>query len=195
MRLVIATLLMVLIAAPAAHAEPRAIAIGDSVMLGAVPALKAQGIRVDAKVSRQATAAPALLRKYRKRLPRDVFLHFGTNGTYPLKTCLAMMRQLGPQHRVFLITVKVPRAWEATNNRMLHRCAATFPNVRIVDWHWAANRRPGWLYADGYHLRPTGATNFARILHEAIERADREERVGLVTPRSFSTKSTPIRVP
>jgi lysophospholipase L1-like esterase len=97
-----------------------------------------------------------------------------------------MIDALGPQRRVFLITVKVPRPWERTNNRMLRRCAAAYPpdRVHIVDWNWAASRRPHWLYSDGYHLRPTGAKNFARILAEALERADR--RVDLVTTRRLS---------
>jgi hypothetical protein len=189
MRMLVVGLLIALVgaAAPGALAETRAEAFGDSVMLGAVGPLKNRDIRVDAAVSRQATAGPALLRKSKSKLPRNVFLHFGTNGTYPLKTCTAMIDALGPQRRVFLITVKVPRPWERTNNRMLRRCAAAYPpdRVHIVDWNWAASRRPHWLYADGYHLRPTGAKNFARILVEALERADR--RVDLVTTRRLSS--------
>lgn len=185
MRLVVVGLLIALVGAmaPVAVAEPRAQAFGDSVMLGAVGPLKKRDIRADAAVSRQATAGPALVRKSKTALPRNVFLHFGTNGTYPLRTCTAMVDALGPQRRVFLVTVKVPRPWEKTNNRMLRRCAAAYPpdRVHIVDWNWAASRRPQWLYSDGYHLRPTGAKNFARILDEAIERADR--RVDLVTTK------------
>jgi hypothetical protein len=184
-RIAVTVLLIALVggAAPGAVAEPRAQAFGDSVMLGAVGSLKKRDIGVDAAVSRQATAGPALLRKAKGKLPRNVFLHFGTNGTYPLETCTAMVDALGSERRVFLVTVKVPRSWEKVNNRMLRRCAAAYPpgRVHIVDWNWAASRRPQWLYADGYHLRPTGAKNFARILAEAVERADR--RVDLVTTK------------
>jgi hypothetical protein len=184
-RIAVTVLLIALVggAAPGAVAETRAQAFGDSVMLGAVGSLKKRDIGVDAAVSRQATAGPALLRKAKGKLPRNVFLHFGTNGTYPFETCTAMVNALGSERRVFLVTVKVPRSWEKVNNRMLRRCAAAYPTgrVHIVDWNWAASRRPQWLYADGYHLRPTGAKNFARILAEAVERADR--RVDLVTTK------------
>jgi hypothetical protein len=183
---VLVTLLVVALVvtlAPGATAETKAQAFGDSVLLGAVGPLKSREIRVNAEVSRQATAGPALLRKAKGKLPRNVFLHFGTNGTYPLRTCKAMVNTLGPERRVFLVTVKVPRPWERVNNRMLRRCAAAYSpdRVHIVDWNWAASRRPQWLYADGYHLRPTGAKNLARIMAEAIERADR--RVDLITTR------------
>jgi len=171
MRVIAAVLVLMMLTAPSAHAKTEAIALGDSVMLGATHPLKARGIKVDAEVSRQASAAARLLRKYQATLPVNVFLHFGTNGTYPLRTCRALVEQLGPKHRVFLVTVKVPRPWESVNNRMLRRCAAAYPYAHIVDWNWAATRRPQWLYADGYHLRPTGAKNFARIMAEAMERA------------------------
>jgi hypothetical protein len=185
MRAVVTLLVVALVVAlaPSVAAEPRAQAFGDSVLLGAVAPLKQREIRVNAEVSRQATAGPALLRKARAKLPRNVFLHFGTNGTYQLRTCKAMVDALGPKHRIFLVTVKVPRTWERGNNRMLRRCAAAYApgRVHIVDWNWAASRRPQWLYSDGYHLRPTGAKNLARIMAEAIERADR--RVDLITTK------------
>ena len=158
---------------PSAAAANNGYALGDSVMLGARDQLKARGFTVDAAVSRQASAGPAILRKMGKKLPKNVILHFGTNGSYPLKTCQDMVKAAGPQRTVFLVTVKVPRTWERTNNRMLRKCAASFTpgRVNVVDWHWASTRRPGWLYADGYHLRPDGAKNFTRIMVEAIERS------------------------
>lgn len=155
-----------------AQASGEAYALGDSVMLGARNQLMARGFIVDAKVSRQATAGPAILRKMGKTLPSEVMLHFGTNGSYPLKACKDMVNMAGPERRVYLVTVKVPRPWESTNNRMLRACADSFEKgrVNVVDWNWASTRRPTWLYADGYHLRPEGAKNFARIMTEAIDR-------------------------
>lgn len=189
MRAIVTLLVIALVVslAPVAAAETRAQAFGDSVILGAVGPMKSRDIRVIAEVSRQATAGPALIRKAKGKLPRNVFLHFGTNGTYPLRTCKAMVDALGPERRVFLVTVKVPRPWEKVNNQMLRRCAAAYSSsqVHIVDWNWAASRNPQWLYADGYHLRPTGAKNFARIMAEAMERADR--RVDFITTRRLLT--------
>jgi len=94
----------------------------------------------------------------------------GTNGTYTLKMCRRLVRAAGPARTVYLVTVKVPRAWEDVNNRMLRRCDAKYRSDRVVlvDWNSVASKNPEYLYADGYHLRPEGAKAFARMVRKAI---------------------------
>ena len=148
-----------------------AVAIGDSVMLGAKSQLKAAGVtKVDAVVSRQAYQGPRLIRDRGASLPEHVVVHLGTNGTYTLKMCRRLVRAAGPARTVYLVTVKVPRAWEDVNNRMLRRCHAKFRSdqVVLVDWNSVASKNPEYLYADGYHLRPQGAKAFAQMVREAI---------------------------
>ena len=172
--------------APAAQAAPRldGIAIGDSVMLGAKYQLQRKGFDVvDAAVSRQAATGPGLLRKRGAKLPYNVVVHLGSNGTYTKAMCRDLVQTAGSQRRVFLVTIKVPRSYEAKNNRMLRSCAAEFSpdRVRVVDWNWAASRRPDWLYADGIHLRPQGARAFARIMRNAITTANESEQFATFT--------------
>ena len=148
-----------------------AVGIGDSVMLGAKSQLKAAGVtKVDAVVSRQASVGPGLVRDRGASLPEHVVVHLGTNGTYTLKMCRRLVRAAGPARTVYLVTVKVPRAWEDVNNRMLRRCDAKFRSdqVVLVDWNSVASKNPEYLYADGYHLRPEGAKAFAQMVREAI---------------------------
>lgn len=151
------------------------IAIGDSVMLGAKWNLlnRQDFTRVDAVVNRQAATGPGLLAQLGRELPKNVVVHLGTNGTYPISTCRKIIRQAGPTRKVFLMTVKVPRRWEAVNNQMLRECAGDFPadRVYLVDWNWAATRHGQWLYDDGVHLRPDGARAFSRIINAAIAKA------------------------
>ena len=156
--------------APANAASGRTLAIGDSVMLGARSALQHAGVdKVDAKVSRQATTAPGLLRQRGRGLPRNVVIHLGTNGTFPTTVCRAIVRAVGPDRHVFLVNLKVPRRWEGSNNRVIRLCAAMHPDqVTLVDWHRAATQHPEWLYADGMHLRPKGARGYARVVAGAI---------------------------
>lgn len=159
-----------------ATAEPLdgVIAVGDSVMLGAKWTLREKGVDIiDAQVSRQAITGPGLLRKHRDELPRHVVVHLGSNGTYTLAMCKDLVRTAGPERIVYLVTVKVPRPWEATNNSMLATCAARFAKGRVilVDWHGLATRRPELLYADGVHLRPEGAAVFARMIARAVRGA------------------------
>ena len=177
---VVGLALSALIAVPA-QAAPKidAIAIGDSVMLGAKYELQRRGFNVvDAAVSRQAATGPGLLRKRGAKLPRNVVVHLGSNGTYSKAMCRELVRTAGPQRRVFLVTIKVPRTYEPANNLMLRKCASGFgpERVRIVDWNWAATKNPQWLYADGIHLRPEGARAFARIMRNAINSANESEQ-------------------
>jgi len=157
--------------ATAAEPPPGVVAIGDSVMLGARWIMRKQGIRVDAKVGRQATSAPAMLRKLGDRLPAEVVVHLGTNGTFPSSTCRDIVKVAGPDRRIYLLTIKVPRRWERTNNAAIRACARKFPGqVIVIDWNWAASRHRTWLYSDGFHLRPAGARGYARVIREALAR-------------------------
>jgi hypothetical protein len=161
----------VLVASPASAKDFDAIAIGDSVMLGAKSQLRDRGVdEVDAAVSRQAATGPGLLRKRGEKLPEHVVVHLGTNGTYTLKMCKQLVRAAGQQRRVYLVTVKVPRKWESLNNQMLRSCDRAFRSDRVVllDWNAVASSNPSYLYADGVHLRPEGARAFARMIERAV---------------------------
>lgn len=156
---------------PAASAKRDRYAIGDSVMLGARSILKRRGFTVNAAVSRQSYSAPAMVRRKGARLPANLVVHLGTNGTFPLSTCRRIVKNAGPQRRVFLVTVSVPRSWEKPNNRTIRRCAQSFPGDRatVVDWKALADRHPEWLYSDGTHLKPSGARGFARLIDRAVD--------------------------
>lgn len=164
------------VAAPPSIAEPRpstkpvGYAIGDSVMLGAKGPLKRRGYVVNATVSRQAYSAPAMVRKRTGSLPRNVVVHLGTNGTFPLDTCRRIVTNAGPQRHVFLLTVAVRRSWERSNNAVIRRCAKAFPagRVTVVDWKALAARHPSWFYSDGIHLKSAGALGYARLIDRAV---------------------------
>lgn len=176
-----------LVTAPAVHSAPDRYALGDSVMLGAKSNLKDVGFGVvDATVSRQAYSGPATLRKRGDRLPQNVVVHLGTNGTFPLDVCRAMVRAVGPDRRLFLVTVHANRSWTKGNNKVIRACDEAFAadRVYVVDWDWAATRHPSWLYSDGFHLRPAGARAYARIIDTAIDTAIAAEQAATVASTS-----------
>lgn len=179
-----------MLSAPVASAAPSTdrFALGDSVMLGARSALKDRGFAVDATESRQSYSAPALLRKRSGSLPENVVVHMGTNGTFPLSTCRAIVRAAGPERRVFLVTVSVPRSWERANNETIRRCAKGFDadRVHVVDWHAAAADHRSWLYSDRIHLKPAGAAAFARLLDTAVDEAEERARAQALAQASGS---------
>ena len=141
------------------------LAVGDSVMLGAAGALgvAVAGIEVDAEVSRQFATGVENLRSRRDggALPGTVVIHLGTNGTAGAETCDALMDVLAGR-RVVLVTLHVPRTWEAGNNAMLRDCAFR-RGAGIADWASVADR-PGQLAGDGYHLTSSGATAYAALI-------------------------------
>lgn len=162
-------------------------ALGDSVMLGAKGDLKDLGFAiVDAAESRQAYAGPAMLRKRGDTLPKNVVIHLGTNGTFPLDVCENMVKAAGPDRRVFFVTVHVPRSWQKGNNRMLAECDAAFADdrVHLIDWNEAANAHPKWLYGDHIHLRPSGARAFANLIDSSVTDAVRKAHAQAVANAS-----------
>lgn len=153
---------------------PDTIAIGDSVMLGAVNALRKQGVDViDAMKNRQAPTGIEVIRDQGRKLPANVVFHLGTNGAFPSTMCRDILQAVGRDRRVFILTIAVPRKWEATNNARIRRCAQTHADrVTLIDWQKAAIERRGWVAGDGVHLRPIGANGYARLIAKAVRAAE-----------------------
>ncbi len=185
-----AALLMVMTAsslfpgnAPTVHAsEFKAVAIGDSVMLGAKSQLQKIGVgKVDAKVSRQASSGPALVKKLATNPDiKFVVVHLGTNGSYSVDTCRDTVKAAGMGRTVLLINLKVPRKWENVNNSLMKKCAEGFSasRVQVLDWNKISQAKKSYLYSDGIHLTPAGAQRFARMVAAAIKQTITwEERV------------------
>ena len=146
------------------------LAIGDSVMLGARPALLSAipGILVDANVSRQFHDGPGVLRSYRDRgaLPASLVVHLGTNGTVSAADLDAIM-QVAAGRRVVFVNVRVPRSWEAQSNAAIAAGVARWPNARLADWH-TVSARPGYLAGDGFHVTNAGAAAYAAMVRAAL---------------------------
>jgi hypothetical protein len=146
------------------------LAVGDSIMVGASPLLRRHGFAIHAKVGRQFSTAPGIVRSYGTRLPRNVIIELGTNGTVSLAACRAVVRTAGPNRRVFLVTNRVPRSWQDSNNRTLRACDRSFAasRVRIIDWHRASAGHPEWFARDRVHPSAAGRRAFASLIVTAV---------------------------
>jgi hypothetical protein len=168
---VLACALVVLWAWPALAGIPAGkYAIGDSVMLGARDALVARGFRVNAQVSRQFDDAIPLVRELAAdgHLPLDVIVHLGTNGLIDGADCDRLVHVAGPGRHVYLVTIKVPRPYRDPNNARIRACAHRHDNVSVIDWYGFSRYHRAWFYSDGYHLRPTGRTEYAHLLAQSV---------------------------
>jgi len=160
------------VVATQAQSLPRVTAIGDSVMLGAAPALEADiaGIVIDAAISRQTSTAIDLLqaRSASGQLGDVVVVHMGNNGTFSAAQFDSMMQVLAGVPRVVFINIKVPRTWEAPNNAVIADGVPRYPNAVLVDWRAASVGRPDFFWDDGIHLRPEGTAAYAALVADEI---------------------------
>jgi hypothetical protein len=149
-------------------------AIGDSVMLGAVPRLQTDinslGV-VDAEVGLQVYDAIGILRSRRAagQLGSLVIVHLGNNGTFTKQQFDQIMRILSGVDKVVFVNVKVPRSWEESNNEVISQGVERYPNAVLVDWYSASENHPEYFYRDGYHLRPRAQKIYADLLSSHLD--------------------------
>jgi peptidoglycan/LPS O-acetylase OafA/YrhL len=157
------------------HPPPPAhvLGIGDSVMQGARVALVATipGIAVDAIKSRQFREAVDVLQQYKNllALPTVIVVHLGTNGRITNDLFDQMMRTIGPGHRVFFLTARVPRLWESEVNTTLHQGATRWPNARVLEWRDFSGCHDDWFVGDGFHLRTPGQYAYAAFIRDGLK--------------------------
>ena len=154
---------------------PSVTLIGDSVMLGAEPALRhdlagrTRGSDWHVREGFQPSDELDLLANLAKRkaVAPDLVLHIGTNGPidpHRLGQLLGALRG----HRIVLVTDHMPQPWHGINNRTLHAAAKGRTGVTIADWDSAADHHRGWFWNDGIHVRPAGADAYARLVADAL---------------------------
>ncbi|TXK19197.1 acyltransferase family protein [Homoserinibacter sp. GY 40078] len=149
-------------------------AIGDSVMLAAVPELQEAfpGIGIDAVVSRQMWTAPDILKKLREsgRLRTVVVLALGTNGSVSTDTLEKVRAVIGPERELVVVTAQAPRDWIPTVNERLAAFAWQHRNVELADWHAAIQPHLDELARDQVHFGHAGARIFTASIKEALQR-------------------------
>jgi hypothetical protein len=144
---------------------PAPLAVGDSVMLGAVPQLTRAGFEVNARGCRQMTEGIQLLASRRESLPDVVVVALGYNWTITIEQIRQALMILGPSRVLGMVT---PRGEYASARAAIHAAGRRWPaRVRVVRWA-ARSAGKAWTW-DGLHLTPAGARGFARLLSAAFE--------------------------
>jgi peptidoglycan/LPS O-acetylase OafA/YrhL len=156
-----------------------AIAVGDSVMLGAANALRRHipGIIVDAEVSKQFADStlnnPSIISVVQAfgiagRFGNVVIVHGGTNGRFTDSDLAALMNILKGIKRVVLVNDKEPRSWAAPNNAVLANNLSKYPNAVLVDWSSIGAAHPEYFVKDLIHLTDAGQDAYATAIAAAI---------------------------
>ncbi|MFS8585663.1 MAG: acetyltransferase, partial [Acidimicrobiia bacterium] len=151
-------------------------AVGDSVMVGAAPVLAERlgpALTVDAEVGRQMEDAVAVVRDLAGagRLGEVVVLHLGNNGPFDGALLDEVLATIGPDRKVLLVTVAVPRRWEGEVNQQLAAAAERHANVVLLDWRALATTEAGLTREDGYHLTAAGAQRYADLVVGQVPQA------------------------
>jgi peptidoglycan/LPS O-acetylase OafA/YrhL len=146
-------------------------AFGDSVLLGARPALDALDTHVSVNAV-EGVQAYIVLNKIAAahaagQLGPIVEIHIGNNGVINPSQLSNVLTQLSDRKRVIVLNDHVPRDWQGINNQTLPSVAAHFRNVSFIDWNSIAEANPGWFYRDGLHLNKTGAAAYAQLILKA----------------------------
>jgi hypothetical protein len=153
-------------------AEPvRFLAVGDSVMLGAAPALTDRGMVVDAAVSRQMIDMIPVFEQFRDLglFGQAVVVHLGTNGSFSQNTLDTFLGTMNDVPNVIILTVRADREWTAENNAMLRAADLEGDNKILIDWEVLSAECPGQcFYGDGIHLRPEGQQYYANLISDVL---------------------------
>ncbi|MDN5861596.1 MAG: acyltransferase, partial [Pseudonocardia sp.] len=153
------------------RADEPILVVGDSIALGSADALRAAlgpDTRIDAKVSRQFSAAPAIVASWTEDGPIVVAL--GANGTVSPSDIEKVIAAAG-ERRLVLVGVRVPRRWQDGNNAALRAAAARHPgSVVLVDWADIVASNPAVLGPDGVHPTVRGRTLLATAVSDAVTR-------------------------
>jgi lysophospholipase L1-like esterase len=161
-----------------AVAERRVFVVGDSVTVGATPAVdraapaRGWAVTVDAKFGRTTTEGASILASMHGSLPSVVVVALGNNdGQIPAQFASridAVMRELAGVPHVVWYTMTPFASWVPGANAVLRAASARWSNLRLADWATVSEETSGALYGVGPHLRPPGAQAWADLFFATL---------------------------
>jgi hypothetical protein len=147
------------------------LAIGDSSMLLALPALARVGYKANARGCRQFAEGLGVLRDARRhhRLPRLAVLALGADASVSAGQIAQARKTMGPKRKLGLVTPRETGGGESKDAEVIRNAGQRDPvHIKVLDWvHYSAGHS-SWFQPDGLHLTFSGAKAFARLLKKLI---------------------------
>ena len=169
-------------ARPAKKVAPRPpLAIGDSVMLLALPNLARKGFNVDARGCRQFEEGLKLMirKKREKRLPRLVVMALGADAGISGKQVNRAKKIMGPKRKLGLVVPLETGGGESNDARVVRQAGRRDPRrVKVLDWPRYSRGHRNWFQPDHLHLTFEGAAAYARLMAKLIPLADGGKKKG-----------------
>jgi|SRR5262245_1439765 len=147
------------------------LAIGDSSMLLALPALSRVGYKVNARGCRQFSEGLSVLRDARRRhrLPRLAVLALGADASVSVRQIAQAKKIMGPKRKLGLVTPRELGGGESNDARVIRNAGRRDPvHVKVLDWVHYSGGHSSWFQPDGLHLTFSGAKAFARLLKKLL---------------------------
>ncbi len=152
---------------------PPPLAIGDSVMLGALDEVSRAGLEIDTRGCRQMGEGLGVIRSRRRsgRLPPFVVIALGTNLNITAAQIRAALRIVGRRRVLGLVTPREDGGGSGSDARVVREAGRHHPGrVVVLDWVAFSAGRGGWFGGDGIHLGPGGAAGLGRLLNRGLRR-------------------------
>lgn len=148
-------------------------AIGDSVMLGAAPALKEMfpDSVISAAESRQVWEAEAIAAELEAKgeLMDTVVIALGVNGSFSKKQGQAILDCFGEARHVYWVAPYGKNLyWKDSTLEILQELEAENENLTVLNWPEEAEQHSDWFYDDGIHLNSAGQSGYAQFLMEHV---------------------------
>lgn len=147
------------------------LAIGDSTMLLALPALSHEGYLANARGCRQMEEGLGLMKeeKRRHRLPHLIVIALGADAGISRGQIDKAFRIAGRKRVIGLVT-PLELGGGTSSDADVVRAGAKRHSKRAVllDWVAYSKGHSSWFQPDGLHLTFDGAAGFARLLRKAL---------------------------
>ena len=143
--------------------------VGESVTLGAAPALQAAygpRVQIDAVEGRSFDDGIAVVEHLAVagRLTPNVVVHLGNNGAVPEGGLDRLAAAVGPERKLVLTTVFVDRQWQHQVNEKVLAFVANCATCAVANWHDIVANEPGLTTDDRVHLTDAGKRRYVELM-------------------------------
>jgi hypothetical protein len=156
------------------------LAIGDSVILGAVSQLTRAGYEVDTRGCREWAEGVDVLRSRLRAhtLPHLVVMALGANWSITKKDIWQALSVVGRKRVLAIVTPRELGGGSGSDAATIRTMGAKYPDrILVLDWVRDSSGHSGWFYSDGLHLTPSGAVAFTHLLRSALRYAKPSARL------------------
>lgn len=171
------------------------LAIGDSTMLLALPALAREGYQVNAHGCRQIEEGLDVMREMKraKRLPHLVVIALGADASISPRQLAKAFHVAGPKRVLGLVTPIELGGGTSSDADVVRAAARRHPKRSILlDWVAYSAGHGSWFQPDNLHLTFEGADGFARLLRQALPYAKAGAMPGQPPTGKSGLGKTPI---